>query len=465
VIQNRNGGGPWFRMVRRGDLFTGFRSADGVAWIQQMDAVVVPMGQSVRVGLIVNAQNNGSTISIADAAKRMTVVFDRLSGLPDVDGAPDVGVGADRTVAVGVPFMVTGTARDDGGTPQVSWSRISGPGSAIIARPATASTRVTLDQAGVHVLRFTGDDGTARTFAELTVTAGNPPAITTTALPVVRIGDAVAIALAADHAPTGWSASGLPPGLAIAAADGLISGSPSAVGSFAVTATAANALGRDVRTWVLTVEDLPDLPPVITSVAPTAVRTGATVAITGSGFAGGATVRIGGTTAVADWISVSRLIATIPAGLAGQVRVVVANGTATAAWSGRIEVDDVPPPRPATAAIAGNGTPAPVLSGTAAAAVAVAIRIDGSERLRLALAGGGAWSWTPALTVGTHVVEVQAFDAAGNASPLSPPVTVTVAAPPGPVDPGSGGGGGGGCGLGSGLGLILIGLFLARRRR
>jgi hypothetical protein len=465
VISQRVGSGSWFRLTRRGDLFTGFRSADGATWTQQMEGVVVPMGQAVRVGLIVNAHNNGGSISTADAARRMTVVWDQLTGLPDVGAAPEIGLAGTRTVAAGVRFTASGTVNDDGGMPTVLWQRIGGPGTAAISTPSATSTRVLLAQAGVHVLRLTADDGTARVYRDQTVTAGFPPVITTTALPVVRIGDPVDIALTADHLPTAWSATGLPTGLAIAATSGRITGTPAAVGSFTVTATAANSVGSQGRSWILTVEDLPDLPPVVDRVAPADVRTGATVAIEGSGFGFGATVRIGGLDAASAWISTGRMDAVVPAGLAGPVTVVVANGSATAAWADRLRIDDVPPPRPAAPVVSGNASPAPVLSGTAAQAVTVAVLIDGSERIRLALNATGAWSWAPSLPIGSALASVRAFDAAGNVSPVSTAATVSVTAPPAPPTAGGGGGGGGGCGLGSGLGLLLAGLFLAHRRR
>jgi hypothetical protein len=69
------------------------------------------------------------------------------------------------------------------------------------------------------------------------------------------IGQAVAVQLAASD-PAGlvltYTASGLPPGLSIAPASGLISGSPTTIGTYAVTIAVTNALGLSATqdfTW------------------------------------------------------------------------------------------------------------------------------------------------------------------------------------------------------------------------
>ncbi|MBK0098620.1 Ig-like domain repeat protein [Erwinia sp. S63] len=79
--------------------------------------------------------------------------------------------------------------------------------------------------------------------------------------------------------------------------------------------------------------------------------------------------------------------------------------------------------------IANNGTTndsTPVLSGTAEANSTIIIS-DGQTVLGTATAGAnGAWSFSPTLTDGTHNLSVVVQDAAGNTSPVSSTVTVTV---------------------------------------
>ena len=49
----------WVRLVRSGDTFTGYTSADGVTWIQiGTSSITVPMGSSALQGLVVAAHNN-----------------------------------------------------------------------------------------------------------------------------------------------------------------------------------------------------------------------------------------------------------------------------------------------------------------------------------------------------------------------------------------------------------------------
>lgn len=49
----------WVRLVRSGDSFTGYTSADGVTWIQiGTSSITIPMGSSALQGLVVAAHNN-----------------------------------------------------------------------------------------------------------------------------------------------------------------------------------------------------------------------------------------------------------------------------------------------------------------------------------------------------------------------------------------------------------------------
>jgi uncharacterized repeat protein (TIGR03806 family) len=62
---SRNTDGPstklpqWVKLVRAGDTFTGYISADGENW-QRVDSIAVPMAQKIYVGLVVSAHNNAA---------------------------------------------------------------------------------------------------------------------------------------------------------------------------------------------------------------------------------------------------------------------------------------------------------------------------------------------------------------------------------------------------------------------
>jgi kexin len=125
--------------------------------------------------------------------------------------------------------------------------------------------------------RVGGSAGTL-TSATLTLYGSNsasptsPPAITSPLAAGGNVDSSFQYTITATHNPQTFSASGLPPGLSLSA-DGLISGIPSAAGTFQVLLGATNALGTGTATLTLTIGPRLPTPPVITSAASaTAVR-------------------------------------------------------------------------------------------------------------------------------------------------------------------------------------------------
>jgi endonuclease I len=103
------------------------------------------------------------------------------------------------------------------------------------------------------------------------VAEGPRPQWTNAALPSGRVGDAYAHTLTADAGPTHYEVEGLPPGLQVNPATGLISGTPSAAGSFNATAYAVNAAGAERTTLPFVIAKiLPVIstPPVASTLSP-----------------------------------------------------------------------------------------------------------------------------------------------------------------------------------------------------
>jgi hypothetical protein len=131
-----------------------------------------------------------------------------------------------------------------GGTPPYTWQLTGGslPGGVTLASSGTISGMPTA--AGSFTFQVTvRDSQQASATGSFTVTITAAAfAITTSSLPAGIVGTAYTASLAATGGtlPYTWSASGLPSGLSISAA-GVISGTPTASGSFSVTVQATDS--------------------------------------------------------------------------------------------------------------------------------------------------------------------------------------------------------------------------------
>jgi Bacterial Ig domain len=129
---------------------------------------------------------------------------------------------------------------------------------------------------------------------------------------------------------------------------------------------------------------------------------------------------------------------------------VVASGTGTPA-----------PTKPAAPTVQGDGTTTPTVSGVTSAGATVHIFVDGTEVGTVTAGLSGAWTYTiSGLPAGAHTITVSAENSGGT-SPVSNPITITVAAGGGGTPPASNGSsaGGGTCGMGGLLASVLLGLF------
>jgi hypothetical protein len=96
---------------------------------------------------------------------------------PASNRPPVVSAGPAQAISFGATAQLSGAASDDGlptGALSVSWSQVSGPGTATFALPTSTSTTATFSIAGVYVLRLTASDSALNASADTTVAVDAP---------------------------------------------------------------------------------------------------------------------------------------------------------------------------------------------------------------------------------------------------------------------------------------------------
>lgn len=109
--------------------------------------------------------------------------------------------------------------------------------------------------------------------------SGEVPVITSTVEAVGTVGAPFAFMISATGAPTSFSASGLPAGLTVDPASGLISGSPLVDGFFAVELAATGSAGTAAATLDLTIQPYGPLDHFLWEEVPTTARAGRSFAV------------------------------------------------------------------------------------------------------------------------------------------------------------------------------------------
>lgn len=116
-------------------------------------------------------------------------VFDtRDRPRPDANVAPYVLAKQDPTFRRPARARLIGVVKDDalpGGALSASWSAVDGPGTAIFADPAAASTLVTFTEPGEYTLRLTATDGASTAASTVRVTATAQPDVVNVATDAV----------------------------------------------------------------------------------------------------------------------------------------------------------------------------------------------------------------------------------------------------------------------------------------
>jgi hypothetical protein len=121
--------------------------------------------------------------------------------------------------------------------------------------------------AGTYIVGLSATNASGTGTASLTLTigaGGSAPVITSATTASATVNAVFKYQIIATNTPTSYGATGLPTGLSVSSSTGLVSGTPSASGTFAVSLSAKNATGTGTATLNLTVNAVVSAP-VITS--------------------------------------------------------------------------------------------------------------------------------------------------------------------------------------------------------
>jgi hypothetical protein len=114
---------------------------------------------SATVTATVNSVSGNATVTVTNTAPTVTITSPTLAAfaMPDATNS----------------LQLTANATDSEVTPTVTWSKVSGPGTATFANASSANTSVSFGATGEYVLRVTASDGLLTATDDVTVNVGS----------------------------------------------------------------------------------------------------------------------------------------------------------------------------------------------------------------------------------------------------------------------------------------------------
>jgi hypothetical protein len=227
----------WLMLSRSGNVVTAYAAPDGFTW-SNLGSATVTMGTNAYIGVAASSDNPAAP---GDATVANMTVNTSCPAPPVITG-PAIVYGTK-----GVPFSYTIAAGNGAAN-----FYTAGLPSGFTYNGTTSTISGTPTSVGTYTMYLTAinDGGLGSLALNLVV---NPPAPVMTNSATVTGTATIAFNynVPATNSPTLYTATGLPPGLTVAPATGVISGTPTAIGISTVDLTAVNAGGWGTSSMIM----------------------------------------------------------------------------------------------------------------------------------------------------------------------------------------------------------------------
>jgi RHS repeat-associated protein len=230
--------------------------------------VITPSGDILEDEIVTATGSHSAT---ATMAKSGDCVMQLFAFKEATNEAPVVSAGPNLTITLPTNSVtLNGSATDDGlpnNTLTISWTQVSGPGTATFSSPSTAVTQATFPVAGTYVLQLSADDSELTSTSQVTVTVYPPLQVTvgsnqTITLPVNFVSLTGSASGGGLPITTTWSTvSGPSPAFFASVSSPNTTAAFSAAGVYTLALTATNGEATVSANTTITVNPASNTPP------------------------------------------------------------------------------------------------------------------------------------------------------------------------------------------------------------